>query len=345
MLAIGAVHFVHPRSALAACTYGSCAPSNVVISSQVTQQASSQTATLIADRISQAVAGFGGTSFAAVPGFESRGPVFALGNGGGKAAGSLPKNLGVWADVGNLWLRNSQAGAEYEGQIFTALAGFDYLFHDRILLGFAAGYERIDLDTGFNSGTLKSSGWAAAIYGGLILAPDLSIDFQVGHAWVDYSQAHGATGSFKGDRWFGSTNLNAKQSFGNWRFAESFGYFHVNENQDAYVESNGNQVDGQTAYVGQVRVKGTVGYWMPMDWGSLMPYASTRLDFDVTKSAAPVINSQGQTTDNGDFGATFALGVTARTGPSMTGTIEATTTQFRRDFESYGLKGTMRVQF
>jgi hypothetical protein len=340
--------FGFSQHAMAACTYGACAPSNIIVSTQVSQFAAQQTATVIADRIGQAIADIGNIG---AGGFSTGGPTRASTNGAGEAAGGLPKNWGMWADASNLWLNDTQPGANFTGHITTGLVGVDYLLNDRILVGFAAGYEGIHLDTGFNAGTLRSNGFTTALYGGYVLSPYQNIDFEFGHTGIDYNEMHEAAGSLAGagsfgaSRWFSSGDFNNKQVIGNWQFTESLGYLYLNEVQDQFVETNGSPVASSTIYLGELRAKGIVGYLIPMPWGSVTPYGLARLEYDPIRSAAPVINSLGQTVDNGRFGTTFNLGVSARSGDLITTSIEASTTQFRQYFQSYGVKGSLRVNF
>ncbi len=331
---------------MAACTYGSCAPSNLIINNVTTQSSASQTAGLIADQISQAISGISGSSSFASVGPTGSSTQLAFAGGDGKAAGSAPRRWTFWANTANNWLRNTQAGAEYNGTIFTGVGGVDYLFNDRLLLGVSSGYEGINLDTSFNSGKLTSDGVALALYGGYVISPVFSLDGVVGHTWVNYKESRpGASGSYDGDRWFGAFNVNAKTAIDRWRFNASMGFFSVKEIQGGYTESNANVVAQSTAYLNQLRTKGSIGYQIPVSWGTLTPYASTRLDFDLSKSAAPVINALGQTANNGDFGALLGLGATAAIGERTTVEIEGSTTQFRSDFQAYSLRGTVRLKY
>jgi Autotransporter beta-domain len=342
-----AVVFGQSQSAMAACTYGACAPSNIIVANQVTQYATTQTAGLITDQINQAVGALSGVGAFITPNdlmsyADSRapGPFFKAAPG---AVAPPPRTWNVWAAGAGLSVHDSQQGANYDGSISSGVGGFDYRWNGRVLAGLATGYEGVGLNTGFNTGNLKSNGYVLAPYMAYLFTPSWSVDAQLGHGWLNYNESHpGVTGSFNANRWWGQVNLNDRQVYGNWHLGASLGYIYVSENQNAYSESNGNPVAGQTLFLGQIRLKGLAGYEFLTPWGALMPYGSARLEFDVQKSALPIVNSLAQTTTNGNFGTTFGLGILARVGPATTMSVEGTTTQFRTDFQSYGIKGILR---
>lgn len=335
------------RPASAACTYGSCAPSNIIVNTQVSQYAATQMTGMIADRISQAMSTFGGNNaFASASMNRMRLGGFSLGNGGTPLGDKLTGKFGVWTDISQLWLSDSQIGANYSGQVSAGVVGFDYKFNDRFVLGFAVGPEMIRLDTLFNSGRFTSRGLAGAGYGGYAISPTQSIDFQFGYAGIRYLESHSnISGSFNANRIFGAIDWNSQFQRGPWRLPTSLGLFSVTEWQSAYMESNGNAVAATNPYVVQFRLKGAAGYNFPTAWGSIEPFASTRLEFDLLKSSAPVINSLGQTAHQSNFGATFGLGINTRYGHSTSGSIEYYNTQFRQDFRSSGFRGSIRIEF
>lgn len=324
----------------AACTYGSCAPSGTIINNVVTLNSSTLLANILSDHISQIVGGVAGLDSGTSK------SVFALGQGDGKAAGSSPTPWGVWGSIANNWIQDTQMGASFKGGVFDGMGGADYSFANGALLGLSAGYEHIGLHTGFNNGGLHSDGFALAPYAALRLTPILSIDGEFGHTWVDYHEGHGGiSGSYNGDRWFGTTNLNAKTAVDNWQLGSSLGLFYVSESQSAYTESNANPVANSTPYVGEVQLKGSLGYDFNMQWGRLTPYVSARLEFDPLQSSAAVINAQNQTVSQSNFGVTFGSGVNMAIGDRVTVDVTGTTSQFRRYFSDYGLTGTVRVAF
>jgi hypothetical protein len=327
-------------SAFAGTTYGPNGPTNVNTNQQTISKAADLTTGIIQDRINQATtdAGFGT--------FSASAPTFAVGNGGGKAAGDEPKKIGFWGSLGNTWVRDTQTGVDFNGTILSGVAGVDYRALPWLLVGVAGGYEGTSINTNFNSGQQWSAGGVISVYGAARLAPSWSLSAQVGHGWLSYWETHGGVnGVFGGDRWFGAANINTGTNVDQWRLSGSLGYFFFTETQSGYSETNGNFVPSSTPYLGQIRLRGQAGYEFITDWGTIMPYVGARLEFDTSYSAAPIINSLGQRASYSWFGTTFSAGVKAKLGDRSSFILEGTTTQFRQYFEAYGINGSFRISF
>jgi len=351
--------------AQAASAYGSNAASNTVVAPQVNQVAAQQSASLISGRVSQAVAnvsgniggnlgsggtggggggGFGGGS----PGAPSQGPRSNI-DGSGRAAGNEPLRFGVWSNASYAWLSDSQANANFDAGILDALVGADYMVTDSLLIGLAGGYESSDVKTIFNQGTLKGQGWALAPYGAWVINRNFNIDASFGGARLDYDMTRlnsAVSGHTNGARWFGSINGNANFMLDDhWTVGAALGFLYVKEDQDAYTESDGSPVGKTKTRLGQMRATPKLGYRIATPFGSVTPYGSARLEYDVSKSPAQVIDGMGTLASNGRFGTTFAVGVNADVGDAVSVNIEASSAQFRKDIESTVLGGTVRYKF
>lgn len=324
-----------PATAQAATTYqaGPNGPGTRTIQQGLSQQSADLTSELIADRIDDALSDVSDQTIAAV----------ATGNG--IAAGSPADGFHFWLSGGSAHLSSSQAGANYSGPLYAFAGGVDHWFAN-VLLGVAVSYEHVDIHTRFNGGDVRGHGVTLSPYLGWQLGDGFSVDAQVSHASLDYDESHiGARGHTSGDRWDGSVNLNKAFTDGDWNFLTSVGYFGVNEEQDRYVESNGNIVDRSTIYDNQIRVKGRAGYAFATDWGSLVPYASARMEFDVSKSKGLVINTVGTTVDTGDFATTFAAGLAAHVGDHALLEFEFWSKQFQDHYNANGVQAVVHWTF
>lgn len=370
--ALGVFALLQAQPVRAAATYGATAPSTTVVAPTLNQVASQQSASLISGRVSQAVAnvsgsigsnlGSGGTG----GGFQGGGfqgggaPGGAPGGGGrapgpqssvdgaGKAAGSAPPRWGMWANASHADLRNTQAGADFDASVIDALAGIDAMVTDRLLLGVAGGFESTNVKTHFNDGTLKGQGWALAPYGAFIINKVFSIDATIGRAEIDYdsSRQFGAvSGHTNGTRWFASVSGNANTMVDNWVLGSSLGFLYATETQDAYTETDGSEVDETKTRLGQMRLTPKVGYRLPMEFGSVTPYGSARLEYDVNKTPAQPVDSVGTMASDSRFGTTFAVGVNANIGDGLSANLEASSTQFRENIETTIFSGTIRYRF
>lgn len=310
-------------------------------SSTVTQDSTSQSGAdqvtgIISDRLGDATGdgtqGSGSTSL----------------NVTGMAAGSAAPRGNLWFNAAVTSVDDDHTGANYDGNIYTALIGYDTIVNAKLLLGIAAGYERVRVDTDYNSGTVEGDAWTIAPYMSYAISDMLSVNAAIGHTWASYDFTHAvsATGSTDGDRWFGSANLVAKQTAGQWKLAETLGYFYVTETQDAYTETGvgGLTVAESDRHVGQLRIGAKAGYEIATSFGHVTPYVSARAEFDLNKSADPILTS-GATVSRDDKGATFGAGVKAAAGENMTFALEATTTAFRNDYEARMLSATLSFKF
>lgn len=317
-------------------TYGPNGSGNTITNDKIVTESTDLTNTNITERIDSTLGGAGVVT--------ANRPTLDL--GGGKAAGSEPRNFGIWAKVANTWVRSSQPGAEFNGPVTALTAGLDYKWENSFLLGVAGTYERVSISTLFNNGTQNSNGGVVTAYAGYRLNANFSVDGEFGHGWIGYSGLHnGVTSSFSGDRWFGAANIKASTAIDAWRLSGALGYFHVAENQTAFTESNGNAVGSSMPYLGQLRLKGQAGYKFETEFGSLTPFASARLEYDTSYSTPAVINAQGQRAARSDFGTTFGVGVSADLGDYTSLVVEGRATAFRQYFEAYGVSASLRIRF
>lgn len=324
-------------------TYGSSAPSTTA-APVVVAQASSQAANLVSGRISQAVSNATG-SIAVGTGKKAE-----IISGGGKAAGDSIDKMAFWANAAGTWIENDQSGVNFKGNIVTSVVGADYLVTDKVLAGVSVGYERPDIRTTFNNGTFKGNNWSIAPYAAYIINDTFSVDAMAGYAWVSYdmTRAYGSiSGSTEGHRLFGGANVNANTAVDHWRLGSSLGYLYTTETQGAYTEkgTNGSTVGESQMRLGQARLSGKAGYAIQEAWGSMTPYGSARLEFDVNHTPTGIADADGTPVSNDRFGTTFAIGNDLSIGNSTSLNLEATTTQFREHIQLYGLSGSVRVKF
>lgn len=338
-------------TAHAAATYGPTA-SPAKIAPQVVQQSATQATSLLAGRISQAVSnavggglggGFGGGPSSGAP------QTFILG-GDGKAAGDPVNKTAIWMNIGNSWVENDQTGVDYSGTIFTGLVGVDHQLTDSTLVGVAFGYERPDITTGFNSGTFRGNNFAVSPYASYIINDTFSVAGTVGYAAVDYDSSRGngaVTADITGHRLFADLSATARFRLEGWSLQSGLGYMHLLETQNAYTETGPGAAsyDKSKIRLGQVRLSNKAGYPIETEWGSIMPFGSARLEYDVSHSPAGVADAFGTPVANDRFGTTFGLGADASISDDTYLSIEGTTTRFRKHLEVYGLTGTLRIKF
>lgn len=169
----------------------------------------------------------------------------------------------------------------YDADTKSFLAGADRLFHDRLVLGVAAGYEDTNVDTLFNGGNTDSDGFTIAPYAAYLINDTFSIDAAFGYSSLEQDTERlelgtGSTlvGDFDSDRWFFSTNLNASTTYNNWYLSGRVGWLYSDESQDGYTETGstggtGNRTVGdRDIWISQIIVGGEASY----SFGQQEPY-------------------------------------------------------------------------
>lgn len=338
-----------PGAAFASDAGNSGSISNQVVAQVAAPVASSQTAGLIGSAISSAISGSISSVVPAggnvVPGgvapsgglLNSR----QMGKGG---AGAAPK-LGVWAQGSYVSVESTEASLSMDGYIYNVAGGIDYKFNDRGVAGVSLGFEHVDIDSTFNTGTYKSDGIALAPYIGYSLTPNWSVDFTAGYVWLDFDTTRNneaVKGTFEGGRWFGAANLTGNYAVNRWRLSPKVGVLYLNEEHDAYTESGSStaQVESDTIKIGRASAGLKVGY----AFDNFLPYGKITGEWDFEHPDS-VLKSNGQMSNDEDFGANLAVGVDIFKGP-VSGTVEASyNSALREDLDVWQATARIRYQF
>lgn len=268
----------------------------------------------------------------------------------GLSGAAQERGIGVWANVGYNRIESEFARSAYKGDVYAGLAGVDVRVRDWLVLGVALGYENLDVDTAFNTGTIESSGVSVTPYAIARLSREFFVDLSAGYTSLttDVSRGGGAaTGSYDSDRFVAGANLNWSwnpATASPWRLGASVGYLYIRQEDDSYRESAGAFVGSNTTEIGQARVGGRVGY----SFGAVEPYVSGRFEYDAKQASIPIITSGGTTgpaASDDRTGFVLGLGTRFTLAPNLTGGIEVNTVEGRDDFTNYGVLGNIRFTF
>ncbi|KAF0224716.1 MAG: outer membrane protein domain-containing [Rhodospirillaceae bacterium] len=318
---------------------------NPTVTREVAQEATKQTTSMISGRISSVVSGATGSISPSVP--TSPVNTSAL-IGDGKAAGDAPARGGLWANASHNWMSGKQASADFAGTMKVAVGGVDYRITDQLLLGTSLGYEHGYFSLKYSGGKMVANNYAFAPYMAYIINDIWSLDATAGHAWVNYdiSRANGnVAGSTSGSRWFAASNLSASTTLGPWRLGASTGYLYSKEDTEDYVETDGTAARGVKFRLGQAHATVRGGYLFLTDWGSVNPFVAARAEYDANKTAATAVDAIGTKGYDDRFGMVFTSGVNLAIGDSHSLSIEAASSQFRENVDSFTLGGTYRFKF
>ena len=363
--AVGAVVFAaSPKSAEAAgpysCTteysgsYSSCSTNNtanqsstVATATTVLRSASTQTAGLVSGRVSSALSGTTGNVNLASNGFSAS---------TGMSAGNMDGKLGLWASGSWSDVEDDNTATAFEGDIMTGLAGVDYEVAPGVVLGLAAGYEDVDIDTtyngfGANKGEIDGEGWTVAPYLGVSFSDRVKMDLTAGYSDVEYdtvrfdpNTGNRITGSTDADRYFVSAGLSSTYDLqNNWSITTRGSAFYAYEDKDAFTET---EAGGAT--INQASVDNELGQLLldtrfAYEYQMVQPYILVGLEYDFVKDDTPV--AAGQSVSDDDFGAKLGAGINLINMGNVTAGIEAYTVEFREDYNEYTVNGGLRIKF
>jgi hypothetical protein len=329
----GAALVASATPALAA--YNSAGSAQVATASSVASVANTAAST-IAGGIGAAVGGGGaGGSRAAAPGFKQS----------GKAAGNMDQGFGVWLNAGWDHLKNDPTNTQFKGNTYTGAIGADVRIGDSIVVGLAATGEDTKLDTQFNLGHLKTTGWGIGPYAAISFLDNFYIDALVNRSWLHNTgdRGNGAnTFNYDSKRWIAASHLGARLYDGPLMINPYIGYLYVTQKDDSYTETGtgAGAGGGQKVSVAQGQLGGKLGYTM----GQFTPYVGARWEHNFVQ---PNLNfgalAGGSPSNNRDAGY-YQVGFNADLDDGVSGGFEGNTRQ-SKDFTSYGVRGNIRVAF
>jgi outer membrane autotransporter protein len=310
---------------------------NNLVSQTVAPVVSSTMAGLIGDAIGGVFAGAGGP-------YASSG-LLNTRNMEGMSAGDMPGTLGVWVNGAHTWIDNDDPGGEFDGGLTTAMAGLDYKFNDRFLLGLALGYEDTDIDTSFNAGRFDGDGITVAPYAAYMIASNVWVDLSGGYSAINYDTGRAGntiTGEFDADRYFINAGIAAHYLFDRVRLSPRASILYVTEDQDRYVESNGTVVGANDIDLGRASFGGELGYQLG---DGIEPYLRAALEWDFAhEDGVPLtVNRLSQTHDVGGL---LGGGVNLFLSDAVSANLEASSNSIgREDLDTYSVSGRLRISF
>ena len=268
----------------------------------------------------------------------------------GLAGGDATKGLGVWVQGRYTDLESDASASVYDGNLYTVMAGIDKRFSgDKGIIGIAAGYEGMDVNTTFNSGNLDTDGFIVAPYFSYQANKMISFDATAGYASIDYdvdrldpSTDEKFTGKTDANRMFGSMFAHAQTQKDKVTIGGKLGLAYSSEDKDAFTETGTTGTEVSVAktktHLGQALLGASLGY----DGGKVDPFVNVTGEYDFNKSSDPTVaSSQTQPADD-NFGLRVGLGVNIDVSPNVTAHISGDTVLLRDDYKEFS--GTVRLR-
>jgi len=292
-------------------------------------------------------------------------------NGVGFASGMSgagdAETVGVWGQVSYTSAEDDVTSTAFDGDLVTGLVGVDYMVDDALLVGLSVGYEDSDYTTEYNrspvnqqDGNIEGDGYTVAPYLSYKLDEILSVQLTGGYSDLDYDiirydvvGGDKLTGETDGERYFVSGALSAYYPVDMWRLNGTLSILYADEERDAYneVDPRGftNAVAATDTDLTQLNLRTEIGYAVE-PW--FVPYAIVGFQYDLSKSdvnvpttATTAATSRIVAPEDEDFAGIFGLGFNVEAEDAVFIGLEATTMEFRDDYEEYTVSGTVRVEF
>lgn len=350
-LAVG-VFFLTPTAYAA-----SCPVAESVVSPDVARQATTATVGMIADRVSAVSSGIGtgGLSGQSSLGIASCNPALT-GDGGDTAQNTAnapqpaPKpDNGVWVSSSATWIKKTDPSGEFSGSVETAVAGYDRKVASSTILGLAFGAETAFINTRYNAGTIRGRSISMSPYVGFALTDWLTLDATVGHAWVYYNYTDGSAAAevfsdAHAGRWFGATDLTAKDHIDDVVLTAAVGYMRVSETEKTFISTNKTVVDTTAVNIGQMRATVGAGYDILTSWGKLTPSAFVRIQYEVPHEGAATL-ATGYVTSTDTTSAVFGINLDAQVNKVWTFNVFGNTEEFRQNTSARTLGLNARYAF
>ena len=364
---------VSETSAFARAVTTTCPVAEAVVSPEVSRQSTTATVGMIADRVSSVASGIGtaGAGEVTTMGVASCGRSDTLVEDTGASDGSSislgqasaaetnqgtvaiehakPKAAnGIWTSTSATWIKKTDPSGEFSGNVITVVAGFDRKVMADTILGLAVGTETAFINTHYNKGTIRGRSFSLAPYVGYALTDWLTLDATVGHAWVYYNYTdESATTEVYSDahasRWFGSTDLTAKEHFDSLILSASAGYMRVSETEKSFLAGT-TPVASSAVNVGQLRTQFGVGYDFVTSWAKLTPSVFVRLQYEVPHQGASTL-ATNYVTSTDTTSAVFGVSLDAVIDQVWTLNVVGYTEEFRQNTSARTLGLNARYVF
>ena len=198
---------------------------------------------------------------------------FILVSSGSSGAGG---SSSLWLNSSFSSFDNDFSRTKYDGQMQMLMVGYDKTVNDRYIYGIAFSYERLDIDTVFNSGNQETDGFSINPYFSYLISDAWSIDLSLGIGDFDVEQFRtiGAldpgpppgfgigrvTSDFSSSRQFLASNLTYGGLRGNWYLSGWLGWMLVEKDQDGYTESDATEIDSEDLKLERLSLGGEAAY-------------------------------------------------------------------------------------
>lgn len=235
------------------------------------------------------------------------------------AGDGMATRFGLWQDTSVSIISGTESFRGYDGALLNVMAGFDYSFSDRFIVGLGLGWEYSGMGTDIN-GHQEHNGFTLAPYAAVDLYRNTLLEAMGAFTWSAVNQGSGPDyGSFRS--MFG-LQLAQHYLVNNWHLMANIGWSY------SYTDAWQNRVND--VQIGELAFGGKVGY----TFERVEPYLQVRYVVDTLAA---------RDSDPDDFEGTFGLDILLT--EQLFLNLEATNMFFRDHEYNTRLLGHLRYEF
>ncbi len=213
----------------------------------------------------------------------------------GRSAGDEEHEISAWVNTGYRNYHSDAGGVSSKSNIYSGLAGMDFVVSERIIVGVSTGYTTSRSRANFvaaagptvfeSNSTLDD--WTIASYGAALLTDNVFIDVTGGMTFSEQrlntlSDTNVVTesGDQDADTAFISLNVNYAKDFDKINVLAAVGYNYSINRADSFLSDQGIVLPGSVRANSSMTLGGEVGY----QFTGYAPYALAALEIDLARN-------------------------------------------------------------
>lgn len=167
----------------------------------------------------------------------------------------------IWAKGNFSDFESDQAGADRAGQAHSFATGAYVAPSPRFMVGAMYRYRESESESAAQNSDVETTGHGAGVHSTIVFTPKLSASAQLLYERSDNDMTRGgATGSFDADQIVASGTLQGSLWRGPFWLRPSVGVTYAHVDSEAYTDSAGTRIPGQTTEQGQVTFGPSIGF-------------------------------------------------------------------------------------
>ena len=178
----------------------------------------------------------------------------------------------IWTEAHFTAFEDDIGNGNADGDFDILYVGADIPLTTNLLVGILGQFDWAKEHTKLDGSSAEGKGWMVGPYLSARIDEHLFFDWRAawGQSDNEVSPFGTYTDSFDTDRWLTTARLTGNWTSGNWRLTPSAAFKYGEEEQQAYTDTNGIRITGQTASLGRVEFGPEFGYRWGLADGTLI---------------------------------------------------------------------------